>query len=184
MGLLRLGQFPSAIVLSLALLAGTLRAAAPLAPPNEYALKSVFLYNFCHFIDWPDSSFTSPNEPLIIGIVGNDPFGSSLRESVAGETYHNRPIVIEHYRTPKDIKHCHLLFVPRSENGQVDAILKAIDSKSVVTVGETEDFLNHGGMIALPTDRGRVRLKIKPETMRAANLSVSSKLLRVADIDS
>ena len=174
------------LVLATALIAVSrpVEAAAPVAPPNEYALKSVFLYNFCHFIDWPDSSFTSPNEPLIIGIVGNDPFGSSLKEAVDGETYHNRPIVIEHYRTAKDIKHCHLLFVPRSESSQVDAILKAIDSKSVVTVGETVDFLNRGGMIALPTDRTRVRLRIKPEAMRAANLSVSSKLLRVADIDS
>lgn len=157
---------------------------APVAPANEYALKSVFLYNFCHFIEWPDSAFTSPNDPLIIGIVGEDPFGSLLKEAVEGETYHNRPILIEHYRGPKDIKHCHLLFVGRGESGRLDAILAAVSSKSVVTVGETEDFLNHGGMIALPADRNRVRLRIKPSAMRAANLNVSSKLLRVADIDS
>lgn len=161
-----------------------LLAATPAAPPNEYALKSVFLYNFCHFIDWPDSAFTSPSEPLIIGIVGEDPFGPSLQEAIAGETYHNRPIVIEHYHGPKDIKHCHLLFVGRTENSRVEAILAAVNSKSVVTVGETEDFLEHGGMIALPADRNRVRLRIKPSAMRAANLNVSSKLLRVADIDS
>jgi hypothetical protein len=157
---------------------------APVAPANEYALKSVFLYNFCHFIDWPESAFASPNEPLIIGIVGEDPFGSLLKEAVEGETYHTRPIVIEHYRAAKDIKHCHLLFVGRTENSRVDAILAAVASKSVVTVGETEDFLNHGGMIALPADRNRVRLRVKPAAMRAANLNVSSKLLRVADIDS
>lgn len=167
----------------MALLTGLLPA-APVSPPNEYALKAVFLYNFCHFIDWPDSAFTSPNEPLIIGIVGEDPFGSLLKEAIAGETYRNRPIVIEHYRGPKDIKHCHLLFAGRSENNRIDAILAAVNSKSVVTVGETEDFLDHGGMIALPADRNRVRLRIKPSAMRAANLNVSSKLLRVADIDS
>lgn len=168
----------------LVLSTGLLPAAVPVAPPNEYALKSVFLYNFCHFIEWPESAFTSPNEPFIIGIVGDDPFGPSLKEAVEGESYHNHPIVIEHYRGPKDIRHCHLLFVPRSEGGNVDAILGTLNSKSVVTVGETEDFLDHGGMIALPTDRNRVHLRIKPATMRAANLSVSSKLLRVADIDS
>jgi hypothetical protein len=184
MGVLKPRRFVTATALLLALLTGPLQAATPVAPANEYALKSVFLYNFCHFIEWPDSSFTSPNDPFVIGIVGDDPFGSSLKEAVEGETYRNRPIVIEHYRGPKDIKHCHLLFVAKSENSHVDAILKAVTSKSVVTVGETEDFLNHGGMIALATDRTRVRLRIKPEAMRAANLSVSSKLLRVADIDS
>jgi YfiR/HmsC-like len=184
MRLLRPGRFASITALIPLLSVGLLPAAAPVVPPNEYALKSVFLYNFCHFIEWPDSAFTSPNEPFVIGIVGDDPFGSSLKEAVAGENYRNHPIVIEHYRSAKEIKRCHLLFVAKSENSHFDAILGALNSKSVVTVGETEDFLDHGGMIALPTDRNRVRLRIKPATMRAANLSVSSKLLRVADIDS
>jgi hypothetical protein len=156
--------------------------AATTAPPNEYALKSVFLYNFCHFIEWPASAFSSPNDPLIIGIVGDDPFGSLLKEAVEGETYHGRPIQIEHYRGPKDIKHCHLLFVGRSEAGRVDAILGAVASKSAVTVGETEQFLERGGMIALTAERNRVRLSVNTSALRAGNLDVSSKLLRVADI--
>ncbi|HEX8077122.1 MAG TPA: YfiR family protein, partial [Chthoniobacterales bacterium] len=158
--------------------------APPVAPPNEYALKSVFLYNFCHFIEWPESAFTSPDAPLVIGIFGDDPFGSLLKEAVEGETYHNRPIVIEHYRSPKEIKHCHLLFIGRAEGGRLDAVLGAVASQSVLTVGETEDFLDRGGMIALPADRNRVRLRVKPSAMRAARLSVSSKLLRVADVES
>lgn len=152
--------------------------------PNEYALKSVFLYNFCHFIEWPDSAFSSPNEPLIIGVVGEDPFGNLLKEAVEGETYHDRPIRIEHYRGPRDIRHCHLLFIARSEAGRMESILEAVSNKSVVTVGETEDFLERGGMIALPAERNRVRLRINPAALRAASLDVSSKLLRVADLKS
>jgi hypothetical protein len=182
MELLKLKPMVAAAVL-MALVTAPLRA-APAPPANEYALKSVFLYNFCHFIEWPESAFPSPNAPLIIGIVGDDPFGNLLKEAVEGETYHNRPIRIEHYRGAKDIKQCHLLFISRSENGRVDSILGAVSNKSVVTVGETEDFLDRGGMIALPAERNRVRLRVKPSALRAANLSVSSKLLRVADIDS
>jgi hypothetical protein len=152
--------------------------------PNEYALKSVFLYNFCHFIEWPDSAFSSPNEPLIIGIVGEDPFGTLLKAAVEGETYHGRSIQIERYRGAKDIKHCHLLFVGRAETGHFDAILEAVASKSVLTVGETEDFLDHGGMIVLSAERNRVRLRINTAALRSASLDVSSKLLRVADIKS
>lgn len=149
--------------------------------PNEYALKSVFLYNFCHFIEWPNSAFNSANEPLVIGVIGEDPFGSLLKEAVQGETYHGRPIQIEHYRSIKDIKHCHLLFITRGEAAQLSAILEAVASKSTVTVGETDDFLERGGMIALPAERNRVRLRINANALRAASLDVSSKLLRVAD---
>ena len=163
-----------------ALLALPLAQAA--GPPNEYALKSVFLYNFCHFIEWPEAAFSSPTDPLIIGVVGEDPFGKLLTEAVEGEAYHNRPIKIEHYRSVKDIRHCQLLFVPRSENSHLEQILAAVGGSSVVTVGETDDFLDRGGMITLPVDRNRVRLRIAPSTLRAANLTVSSKLLRVADV--
>lgn len=182
MELLKLKQLVTTAAL-LAMAVAPLRA-APVAPPNEYALKSVFLYNFCHFIDWPDSAFSSPNEPLIIGIVGDDPFGPLLKNAIEGETYRGRPIEIEHYRGAKDIKHCHLLFVGRGEADYLDAILAAVASKSVLTVGETDDFLTHGGMIALPSERNRVRLRVNPPALRAASLNVSSKLLRVADIKS
>jgi hypothetical protein len=152
------------------------------ASQSEYALKSVFLYNFVRFIDWPDSAFASPTEPLIIGIIGDDHFGSLLNEAVEGEKYHNRPIRIDHFRTPGDIKRVHLLFVSYANAGRLDAILAAVAGKSVVTVSETEDFLNRGGMITLTAEQNRIRLRINPAALHSANLAVSSKLLRVAEI--
>jgi YfiR/HmsC-like len=173
---------PLVTAATLLALASSPLCAAPTPPSNEYALKSVFIYNFCQFIEWPESAFSSPSEPLIIAVVGEDRFDALLKKAVKGETYHNRPIQIEHYRSPKDIKHCHLLFIGRSETSRLDAILEAVDSQSIVTVGETEDFLERGGMISLPAERNRVRLRIKPSALYAVNLSVSSKLLRVADL--
>lgn len=154
------------------------------SPPNEYALKSVFLYNFCRFIDWPGTAFASPNEPIVIGVLGEDPFGSLLEEAVKGESFRGRKIRIEHYRSVRDIDRCHLLFVSGSETPHFNEILAAVAGHSVVTVGETETFLERGGMIALAADRNRVRLLVNPDALRAAKLDVSSKLLRVAEIKS
>lgn len=150
--------------------------------PTEYGLKSVFLYQFCRFMEWPRAAFSSPNDPLIIGVFGDDPFGSLLNEAVAGETYHGRPIRIEHYHSASEIRHCHLLFVSRSAMDQMGDIVSATAGKNVVTVGETEGFLERGGMIALTADRNKVRLRVNTSTLRAANVDVSSKLLRVAEI--
>ncbi len=151
-------------------------------PKGEYALKAVFLYNFCRFIEWPKSAFTSPNEPIIIGVIGEYPFGALLQEAVQGETSHGRAIQIEHYNKSDSIGHCHLLFVSRSESGRLEKILAAVNGRSVVTVGESDAFLDRGGMIALTADKNRVRLHINPAMLRAASLDVSSKLLRVAEI--
>jgi YfiR/HmsC-like len=170
-------------VAALALIASPAANAVHLEP-SEYGLKSVFLYQFCRFMEWPDSAFSSPSDPLIIGVVGEDPFGTLLKEAVEGETYHGRPIRIEHYRSPRDIKRCHILFVSRSGTDQMAEITSMIAGKSVVTVGETEGFLDRGGMIALTADRNRVRLRVNASTLRGAKVDVSSKLLRVAEIKS
>ncbi len=149
---------------------------------NEYAIKAVFLYNFCRFIDWPERAFASADEPMIIGVIGEDPFGPKLEETVRGEAIRGRRIRVERYRRIGDIGHCHILFVCGSESGRVDDVLGAVAGKNVVTVGETENFLDRGGMIALMADRNRVRLRISPAKLRAASLTPSSKLLRVAEI--
>lgn len=157
-------------------------AQAQSGPKGEYALKAVFLYNFCRFIDWPKSAFSSPNEPITIGVVGEDPFGSLLKEAVQGERSRGRAIQIAHYSNPEAIGHCHLLFVGHSEASRLEKILSAVRGKSVVTVGETDAFLDRGGMIALTADKNHVRLHINPALLRAASLDVSSKLLRVAEV--
>jgi hypothetical protein len=170
----------ASLLLAAALTVPTVRAAAP---PNEYALKSVFLYNFCRFIEWPDSAFAGAADPLVIGVLGDDPFGPLLDDAVQGETFRGRNIRIEHYRNVREIGRCHLLFVgAATESGRLNEVLSAVAGKSIVTVGETEGFIERGGMIALVSDRNRVRLQINPDAMHAARLDASSKLLRVAEI--
>ncbi len=182
MAFLRTTAIAAASFLIVAILPQSVPAQSQSDAKGEYALKAVFLYNFCRFIDWPKSAFASPNEPIIIGVVGEDPFGSLLQEAVRGETSRGRAIQIAHYSKPEAIGHCHLLFVSRSEAGRMEKILSAVSGKSIVTVGETDAFLDRGGMIALTQDKNHVRLHINPALLRAASLDVSSKLLRVADV--
>jgi uncharacterized protein DUF4154 len=172
----------AAAILIIALLPRPVLAQSQPEPRGEYALKAVFLYNFCRFIEWPKSAFASPNEPIVIGIVGEDPFGALLMEAVQGEMSRGRPIQIEHYNKTDNIGRCHLLFVSHSEANHTEKIVAAVSGKSVVTVGETDAFLDRGGMIALTAEKNRVRLHINPSLLRAASLDVSSKLLRVAEL--
>jgi hypothetical protein len=174
------------LILRLALILGllaapaqSLHAQAP-AGVEEYSLKSVFILNFCRFITWPNSAFSSPSAPLVIGIVGEDPFGRLLESAIRNEKVGGRPIRIERYSQPREIGHPHLLFVGHNYLGNLDAVFSEIKGQSTVTVGEGEAFLDHGGMITFTVERNRVRLAINLERLRTANLNVSSKLLRVA----
>jgi hypothetical protein len=182
MAFLRTGQRQLTATFALLLLLPLRLAWGDASADQEYALKAVFLYNFCRFIEWPERAFGSPDEPMVIGVVGDNPFGRLIEETVRGETVRGRRIRVQYYRRASEIDRCHVLFASASEMNRADEIIASVAGKSVVTVGETDVFLDRGGMIALTADQSRVRLRINPAALRAENLVASSKLLRVAEI--
>jgi hypothetical protein len=172
-----------AVLRTLALLAILVsQAAAKGAPDREHRVKAVFLFNFAQFVVWPDSAFAGPNHPLVVGILGDDPFDTYLDEVVRWEKVNNRPIEVKRFREVKEAKGCHVLFVSQSEAARMDEILAALKPGNVLTVGESERFFRHGGMVNFATESGRIRLKINLEEVQDAGLIVSSKLLRLADV--
>jgi hypothetical protein len=152
------------------------------APVPEYQIKAVFLFNFAQFVTWPAGAFPDSGGPLVIGVLGEDPFGPYLDETVQGETAHGHRIEVRRFEQLDEITDCHILFVSRGELDRLDQILAALEGRSVLTVGDAESFTGRGGMIRFVTDRNRLRLRINLEAARAAELTLSSKLLRPAKI--
>ncbi|HEY3221672.1 MAG TPA: YfiR family protein [Gemmatimonadales bacterium] len=151
---------------------------------SEYQVKAVFLFNFVQFVDWPSPAVSDSQRPppLLIGILGTDPFGPFLEEAVRGERLGARPIQLRRYRAIADIGECNVLFISRSENERVPEILSVLKNRPVLTVSDGDAFADHGGMIQFVTDKNRIRLRINLEAAQAANVTISSKLLRVAEI--
>ena len=157
-------------------------ATAQSGPDKEHRVKAVFLYNFAQFVEWPDSAFSGPKDSLVVGILGDDPFDDFLDEVVKGESVRDHPIEIKRFKRLEDVKHCHVLFICASEAARLNGQVAAFKERGILTVGESRDFLRQGGMILLANEGGKVRLKINLEAVQAAELSVSSKLLRLADV--
>jgi YfiR/HmsC-like len=152
------------------------------SPDPEYQLKAVFLFNFAQFVEWPASAFPNSQTPLVIGILGEDPFGPYLDETVRGESVNDRPLVVRRYRSVEEITVCHILFISRREDRRIKGILDSLRGRSVLTVSDADRFATRGGMIRFVTDHKRIRFRINLEAARAASLTLSSKLLRPAEI--
>ena len=150
--------------------------------PSEYQVKAVFLFNFSQFVDWPPQAFTSPTEPFVIGILGTDPFGARLDEAVRGERIAERPIIVRRFTKVDEIADCQILFIDGSEAAQLDPIIRTLGHRSILTVSEVDGAAQRGVMVQFVTENNRIRLRINAESARAAGLSISSKLLRLADI--
>jgi YfiR/HmsC-like len=157
-------------------------AAAGAEPLAEYRVKAVFLFNFAEFVEWPPQAFRGPEAPFVIGILGNDPFGSELDTVVKGETVGQRHLLIERYRTVGELQNCNILYIGRSEIEHLPQILAAVRSHSILTVSDADEADQSGVMIRLLTQRNRIRMQIDVGAARRANLTISSKLLRPAEI--
>lgn len=148
---------------------------------REQALKAACVFNFCQFITWPADAFDAPSSPIVIGVYGNDAFGAVLETMVRGEIVRGRPIQVQRCRRAEESQDCHMLFVSSTE-ARSGTLLRYIQNRRIVSVGENDDFISSGGMIALTAVQNRVRLRINLPAVRAGGVSVSSKLLRLADI--
>ncbi len=155
---------------------------AQTADSKEAQVKAVFLFNFTQFVEWPASSFSDSKTPLIIGVLGDDPFGTFLEQTIQNEKINNHPLVIQHYHNVEEIKTCHILFINFSNKEQLEQIFKTLNGRNILTVGDTRNFILKGGMIRFFTDDDKIKFQINPEAAKEANLVISSKLLRLAEI--
>jgi hypothetical protein len=149
---------------------------------TEYQVKALFLLNFTKYVDWPPAAFAGTNSPIVIGVYGEDKFGDALTNAVEGKTISGRQIIIQPIEKDGDTGKCQMLFISDSEKNHLGEILDKIKVLPVLTVGESDQFLERGGMINFVKKEGKVRLEINLAAARQAKLEISSKLLGVADV--
>lgn len=162
-----------------ALLAASRAQAQPSgAAPNE--IKAVYLFNFAKFVEWPPEAFADPQAPLVIGVLGADPFGALLDQTVAGETIGLHPIVVKRFARVEALESCHILYISASERARLPRILDRLGGANVLTVGEMDRFTRLGGIINFREERGTVRFEINRAAADQARLKLHAQLLKVA----
>ena len=149
---------------------------------SEYQLKAAFLFSFAKFIDWPSSAFASPQSPFSICILGTDPFGSTIDDTLRGKAVGEHPVVIERAKEPGDVRHCQIVFVSSSEKLRLPDVLTSLQGANVLIVGEADRFADSGGTIQLMIEQKHVRFAINTDAAETSGLRISSKLLALAKI--
>jgi hypothetical protein len=151
--------------------------------PTESEVKAAMIYNFAQFVEWPESGLKASTSSFVIGVFGEDPIEMVLADTVRGESFQNRPVQIRHVAAPNDAKGCDILFVSQSQRKRTSEILEAIRASNTLTIGDTDEFVSLGGMIAFKKEGNRVRFAINPDAAMRSGLKISSKLLRLAIVE-
>ncbi len=148
--------------------------------PKEYQLKAAFLYNFTKFIEWPPARFADANSPIVIGVLGENPFGGELEKIVRGRTVNGRAILVRTVNNAGEGSAVHLLFVPAGEEPRLPEV--APPAAAIVTIGESRDFAALGGMITFTRVDDKLRFEINMAAAERRRLKINAQLQKLATV--
>ncbi len=148
---------------------------------DEYQVKAAFLYNFAKFVEWPSDAFRTPKDPIVVCVLGHNPFGNALEEVIRGKSIEGRALAIRQVTDAEEANACQILFIGSAEGKRFRSLWGNI-KPGILTVGEEQGFAAGGGMINFKLEGGRVRFEINMGAAELAQLHISSKLLSLAQI--
>ena len=170
------------LCLTTALVSISLNTQAEESVSLEYQVKAAFILNFAKFVDWPSQTFSNTQSPVVIGVLGQNPFGGVLEETIQNQTLNSRLFIVKYSPNLQELKTCQIIFISQSEKGSVRDILSQLRGSSVLTVSDVDNFAENGGIIHFIREENKVRFEINREAAEQANLKISSKLLSLAQI--
>jgi hypothetical protein len=152
------------------------------APRSEYEVKAALLLNFVRFCEWPSTAFANSKSPYVIGVLGRDPFGKDLEKTFeAQKAIRGRPFVIKRLSDEQEMRNCHLLFISSSERRRLRDLREKLKGATVLTVGETDEFLDSGGVINIRLKNESVKFDINLKAAQAAKLKLDANLVVLAE---
>ncbi len=146
---------------------------------GENDAKAAFVLKLVNFVQWPSES---SQRDLVIGFIGADSTSDALQRQVSGKTVNGRRIVVRRLGLDGDLKACQIIYVGDSERKNALSVLERVRGTSVLTVGESDGFGHHGGIVNLLLNEGRIRFEVNPHGAERAHLQISSRLLSLATI--
>ena len=162
------------------------QASGPVHPASrggaslEYQVKAAYLLNFTRYVEWPAQVFASPDAPVRICVLGRDPFGPVLDATVRGRSTQGRHIAVQRIRGTGDAAGCQLIFISSDTWRTHRGLLDSLRSTGMLTVGESGEFAQEGGVIGFVIQEETVRFVVNTEARDRAGLRISSRMLSLA----
>ena len=170
---------PLLAVFSLLLVAPGKRTEAQ-ATAEEYRVKAAFIFHFAQLVDWPSEKPAGADNSLVLCTLGEDPFQGVLEDTVAGKAIGNRVLRIRHLGDPQDMQACQIVFLGRGQSKRIPMLVSTLHNAPVLTVGETDGFLDAGGMIDFFLEDNKLRFAVNLDAAESADLKIGSRLLVLA----
>ncbi|MES2606275.1 MAG: YfiR family protein [Pseudomonadota bacterium] len=146
----------------------------------EYQLKAAFLFKFPLYVEWPAQTFAASDSPLVFGVMASEPMFIGLQELAEGRTVDGHMVSVQRLQPDAALTSVHVLFIGSEFGDATPALLQQAVSRAILTVTEASTPVPADSMINFNVSEDRVRFDIATAPARAAGLTLSSRLLQVA----
>jgi hypothetical protein len=177
----RLARFVCGAALAACGLSAGLGAQAQPASASAPVVTAAFLLNFVKFVDWPVDALSS-GAPLVM-CVADPAVADAVTRAVAAGSSGGRTLQVSRVAPGTGVPgECHVFYAADLDARRTDGVIATLGTRSVLAVGNTEDFTRRGGTIHLFIEDGSMRFAVNPQAAERARLRVSSRLLSLARI--
>lgn len=151
---------------------------------EEYEIKAAFLYNLGNYLKFPANvlSDRDTEQNFFICILGRDPFQQNIDSAAEDEKIQGHPVQVKRLQRVQEVDGCHLLFISDSERSRLKNLFQTLARRPILTVGDTDDFIEQGGMIKFYNDNNKIRLALDLEKVRAVDIKPSANLLKIVKL--
>ena len=166
----------------LAMLLGVFAMNANAAP--EYSIKAGYILLFTRYVEWPNDAFASPHDSIEVCILGQDPFGSVLDQTLAGQQSQGRSLSVRRITNTRAASDCHVVYMGTKTLAEASGWLEQLASQPVLTITEQHDALMRGAALCFVNEGAGEQLRIRFEaslaSIQKAKLTASSEMLVAA----
>jgi hypothetical protein len=175
------GLFMLILVMILAIMPAFHEAGVHAQAAQEYQVKAAFIFNFAKFVEWPPEVLVDKQAPVVLCILGKDPFSDAF-EPLKKRTVEGRRFAVRQVNSVQEVERCQMLYISTSEKDRLPQILKSVRNRHILTISDMKGFSREGGMITLVRDQEKIAMEINLDAARNADLKISSQLLKLATI--
>jgi len=146
---------------------------------DEYDVKKIMIFKITNFIEWPENSnIKNSQDPVIISIIGDNPFKGKLKKLASKQhKIKNKRVIVKNIQSIEEINGSDILFVSSSERYDISKIIKYTHNKAILTIGDTKGYTEKGVMIGLIKRGENIKFYINKKEADQCGFYISSQLL-------
>jgi hypothetical protein len=147
---------------------------------KEYLVKAAFLFNFVKFIEWPADRAIGLQSKIDICVLGDTPMSHTANVFNAASTPKLALSLVQENNVNNIASHCHVVFISKTRESNLPAILATLRNQPVLLVSDMEGFVQSGGMIGFVLSDNKIKIDVNKSSVTASGLRIDAQLLEIA----